>query len=339
MTPRLLLALALASACKDPPPPPPPQPPPRPTIVDAGMPSLERAAPKGGEVKKLPGGVLELRGHTEAILAVAFDPQGRRAATGSLDRSIRVWDLEEGKLLWSAGPADEAITAIAFDPSGDVLAVGDRGFQVRLFAAQDGALIARLPHPDAVNSLSFSPDGGWLAVAGLTGNGEVYPVTGDGKSPCELRGRTVDFTDDGKVLVSATQAGALIATTFPACKKQKETSTAPHQPLSDASAKATLVATHNPSEPQVLLWDAIGGRMLGKLDKQTGGVTSAVLSSDGTRALVASDDRHVRLYDVAKLEVLKSIETSGLPFATLSADTTKALIADNIVARVVPLKP
>lgn len=313
---------------------------PRPAL-DAGgdpvMPNLNRPAPRAAEVKKLEGGVLSLNGHTEPILAVALDATGKRAATAGMDRSVRLWDLEEGKQLWAAGPGDEAVTTLEFDPTGEVLAAGDRAYQVRLFAVKDGALLRRRPHPDAVTSISFSPDGKWLAVAGAGGNGEVYPTGDDGPSKCELTGRTVAFTDDGKYVVSAVSAGAVIVTELPACKKKKETSTAPHLPFGAGSAKASLFATRNGGEPAVLLWDALGGRMLGKLDQQGAGVTSVAFTPDGKLAIVASEDQQARVYDVEKREVVKTLQAGPVPFATLSADGKKALVAAGLEARVHPL--
>jgi len=307
-----------------------------PRVPDAGPAVAVRPTPRAGEVKTLGDKGFELLGHTEAIIAVALDKTGRLAATGGLDRSVRLWDLEAQKQLWAAGPGDEAVTTLVFDPEGQTLAAGDRAFQVRLFSVKDGELLQRRAHPDAVAAISWSPDGKWLAVAGTSGNAEVYPRD-DGPSKCELRGRTVDFTDDGKKLVSATQTGMLITTSFPECKKLKETSTLPQAPQSSASASAKQVATFNGGEPLVMLWDAAAGRMLGKLDKQGGPVTTVVLSPDGTRALVASADRRVRLYDTAKLEVLRSFEVAAMPFAAMTPDATTLLVADNIVARVIPL--
>jgi WD40 repeat protein len=37
-----------------------------------------------------------LQGHTHAVFSVAWSPDGRQLASGSFDRSIRVWDATTG---------------------------------------------------------------------------------------------------------------------------------------------------------------------------------------------------------------------------------------------------
>ena len=285
-----LLALACKPAPKTGSVPPAPKGEPAPTAaVDAGATAARpdggavgdagagdgvshvRPAPQPGRVSAGDGGTLTLSGHREAILAVAFSPDGKRVATGGLDRSVRVWDVERGAELFAAGGSEEAITALAFDARSALLAAGNRAFQVQLLQAADGKLVHLQPHPDPVSDVAFSPDGKWLAVAGVGGNADVYPMDRAGKSTCQTRGRTIAFTDHGQYLVTAVPAGALIVTTFPGCKKKKETSTSPHLPFAAASAKASLVASRNGAEPFVLLWDTLSGRMLGKLDRQQGG--------------------------------------------------------------------
>ena len=51
---------------------------------------------------ELPPGVKLLRtlaGHQDAVLSVAFDPQGGTLASGSGDKTVKLWEPASGKLL------------------------------------------------------------------------------------------------------------------------------------------------------------------------------------------------------------------------------------------------
>src|SRR5262249_34381953 len=53
-----------------------------------------------------PGVVATLKGHTEALYAVAFTPDGQYVVTGSFDKTLKVWDAATGKEFKTfGGPA------------------------------------------------------------------------------------------------------------------------------------------------------------------------------------------------------------------------------------------
>ena len=65
--------------------------------------------------------------HTDQVHSIAFSPHERTLASGSLDGSVKLWDIESGTLLWSSWQT-KGTTCLAFAPDGSLLAsCGDDG--------------------------------------------------------------------------------------------------------------------------------------------------------------------------------------------------------------------
>ena len=96
------------------------------------------------------------------MTAVSFSPDGKTLANGSLDNTVRVWDLATGKelLRWSH---ESTVNAVSFSPDGKTLASGSMDNTVRVWDLATGKEQQRWSHDDPVTAVSFSPDGKTLA--------------------------------------------------------------------------------------------------------------------------------------------------------------------------------
>ncbi|MFC5144818.1 XRE family transcriptional regulator [Streptomyces aureoversilis] len=260
-----------------------------------------------------------LTGHTQWLSSVALAPDARTLATGSFDRTVRLWELRDDRrpqaLATVTGHTD-TVTSVAFSPAGRLLATAGRDRAVRLWDVTDRrrpALIRTLTgHRDTVFSVVFSPDGRTLATGSYDHTVRLWDITdptAGETGPTTLTDHTLNvkpvaFSPDGRTLASAGDDRTVRLWDVRDVRRPVRLSVLTgHEDFVDTVAFSpdgrTLASGSD--DRTVRLWDVSAPRRPAVLSVLTGHadvVTSLSFSPDSRTLASASDDRTARLWDV-----------------------------------------
>nr|WP_245916081.1 WD40 repeat domain-containing protein [Merismopedia glauca] len=162
--------------------------------------ALQQAIYEGSERNRL-------EGHNNYVNSVSFSPDGKTLASGSLDRTIKLWNRETGQEIRTLAGHNKEVLSVSFSPDGKTLASGSVDRTIKLWNRETGQEIRTLRgHNDVVHSVSFSPDGKTLASGSVDRTIKLWNRE-TGQEIRTLRGHndvvhSVSFSPDGKTLAS-----------------------------------------------------------------------------------------------------------------------------------------
>jgi WD40 repeat protein len=113
------------------------------------------------------GATSRLRGHHDDIAALAFSRDERFLATGSVDGTIRLWEVPGGRFLGELPGHLESVEAVTFSPDNQTLASVNPGVEITFWHLPTRRELARISHAEAGHHVLFSADGRRL-VLGIT---------------------------------------------------------------------------------------------------------------------------------------------------------------------------
>ncbi|RNA03394.1 notchless-like protein [Brachionus plicatilis] len=79
-----------------------------------------------------------IEGHTEAVISVAFSPDGKQLASGSGDTTVRFWDLTTETPLYQCSGHKNWVLCVAWSPDGQKLASADKNSNIMIWNPETG---------------------------------------------------------------------------------------------------------------------------------------------------------------------------------------------------------
>ncbi|MFB2969419.1 WD40 repeat domain-containing protein [Aerosakkonema sp. BLCC-F183] len=155
-----------------------------------------------------------LYGHEDAIGAIAISPDGENMATGSQDKTIKIWDLQTGKLIYNIsnslvwGTHTATVFYLSYSPDGQTLISGGADGTVKLWNLRnrDKPRTFKIPLMGGL-SIATSPNGEIIAAASWDKKIRLLHLeTGEIIRILELHSgwaNCLNFSPDGQTLVSS----------------------------------------------------------------------------------------------------------------------------------------
>jgi serine/threonine protein kinase len=151
-------------------------------------------------------------GHDNAVQTLAYAPRRMLLASGSADKTVRLWNLQSLNLKRRYRGHRDFVTAVGFSPNGRMLAGGALDGRIRIWSTLSSRRLRSLSgHKGRVADLAFAPDGKLLASASEDGTVRLWDSK-RGRTLRALTGHTggataVAFAPSGRYLASAGENG------------------------------------------------------------------------------------------------------------------------------------
>ena len=152
--------------------------------------------------------LLTYSGHTRAVYAVAWSPDGQYIASAGDDQTVQVWNATTGDTIITYRGHSDWVRAVAWSPDGQYIASAGADRTVQVWNATTGdTIITYRGHSDWVRAVAWSPDGQYIASAGADRTVQVWNAT-TGDTIITYRGhsdwvRAVAWSPDGQYIASA----------------------------------------------------------------------------------------------------------------------------------------
>jgi WD40 repeat protein len=248
--------------------------------------------------------IQELRGHHAAVYAVAFRPDGERMATASFDHTIKIWDVESGRVERTFTGHHDKVLTLAYSSDGRRLASAGLDGTVRLWDVASGQSIAcRTSGNRCVQGVTFTPDGRRLIACGEAGVAEVWK-TNEGVlertitvEPERMPLYAAAVSSDGRTLALAGLDGRI---------RLHDLATGKPQRVLEGHADTVYSLAFSPDggslasgsvDQTVRCWQVATGQPCACLDGHHGAVYQVGFSTDGRRLVSAGTDGEVIVWD------------------------------------------
>jgi WD40 repeat protein/tRNA A-37 threonylcarbamoyl transferase component Bud32 len=222
-----------------------------------------------------------LKQHSSAVNSVAINANNTMLASGSGDKSVKIWNLQTGEVVRTLEGHSDWVWSVAFSPDSQILASSSRDKRIILWDIATGKKIRTLQgHTDGVPSIAISRDGKALVSGSRDNTIKIWELQ-TGQQVKTLKGHidsinSVAISPDNTTIVSGG------------------------------------------SDKTVKLWNPVTGEVIKTLKGHKAAVVSVAISPDGKTLASASVDKNVKLWDMTTGEEIHTFVGHSEPVVSVA---------------------
>jgi len=249
-------------------------------------------------------------GHADFIDSVCYSPDGKYIASGSDDKTVKIWEVETGRELRTLGGHSYDVNSVCYSPDGKYIASSSRD-SIKLWEVATGECIKTLSGNNDNYSLCYSPDGKYIASSSRDSI-KLWEVT-TGECIKTFEGHTgfiesICYSPNGKYIVSGSwdKTIKLWDVASGECIK----AFAGHTDRINAvcySPNGKYIVSGS-EDKTIKLWEAATGECIKTLSGHTSPVYAVAYSLDGKTVASGSFDHIIKIWKVATGECVKTLK-------------------------------
>jgi len=264
------------------------------------------------------------RGHTDAVWTVAIAPTAKALASGSSDRTVRLWDPTTGNDIATLSGHKGQLTCLAYSRNGAlVVSASNERDDVRVWDTETHKLVTVLNGIAGVRAVAFSADGTTLVCGGIQGLAiydvsswkqilaiDANPAVQSGGGYAQGVVSSVAGTPDNRYWVTGSSDSTVRI--WDAASGERKATLAekfdPHKnnvySVAIAPDGKTLASAH--ADGTIRLWNLNTKELKGALTGHTGKVLAVAYSPVPNVVCATSTDKTLKVWDVAARKELAS---------------------------------